>query len=189
MKLREDIIKPLIKNKAVLDLGNSWGDFKELIQANCKKYYGLDLEKGSDYKADLNKPVNIKKKFDVIIAGELIEHIENTGIFLENVNRHLKPDGIFFLTTPNPTSFRFFIYGLIGKEPSFGGHVKYFTLNALTLILGRHFKIKKIGFDHYTTNTPNKHKLSWKIKFFFECLVGDIIPRSSPDIYAVCKLK
>jgi len=160
-----------------------------LIRSHSKEYYGLDIEPGADYKKDLNKPFNLNKKFDVIIAGELIEHLENTGIFLENVKRHLKKEGVFFLTTPNPTSFRFFFYGLFNREPDFGGHVKYFSYDALKLILKRHFKIKEMGFNHYVTNNKNRGKLSWKIKFNTECVIGNIIPRLSPHIYAICKLK
>jgi len=189
MITREEIIKTLVKDKEVLDLGSSWGDFGDFIKQYAEKYHSLDVEKGSDYQQDLNKPFDLERKFDIIVAGELIEHLENRGVFLENVKKHLKDNGIFFLTTPNPTSFRFFVYGLINREPDFEGHIKYFTYDALKLILEKYFRVEKMGFNHYTTNNPNKHKLSWKIKFFIECLIGDIIQRLSPDIYAICKLR
>lgn len=39
--------------------------------------------------------------FDTIVAGELIEHLENPGAFLEGVARALKPTGRLVLSTPN----------------------------------------------------------------------------------------
>lgn len=39
--------------------------------------------------------------FDVAIAVEVLEHVENDRQFVENVYRVLKPEGYFILTTPN----------------------------------------------------------------------------------------
>lgn len=189
MKTREEIIIPLIKDKKILDLGNSWGDFKELIRSNCLNYSGLDVESGADFQEDLNKSFDLKESFDVIIAGELIEHIANTEVFLNNVKRHLKEGGLFFLTTPNPTSFRFFFYALFNKEPEYGGHIKYFTKDSLVLLLEDFFNLKKIGFTCNVTNNKNRGKLSWLIKFHVEKLIGNVVPRLSPNIYCVCELK
>jgi len=189
LRTREELLLKHIKNKNVLDLGNSWGDFKELIQLHASSYKGLDIEKGAYYQKDLNKKFDLKKKFDVIVAGEFIEHLENTGTFLKNVGRHLKKNGVFFLTTPNPTSSRFFIYGLMDREPEFGGHLNYFTKDALHLLLSQHFSKVKVGFTNNTTNIKNKDRASWKLNFHTECFIGDIIPRPSPHIYAICRKK
>ncbi|MDD3175234.1 MAG: class I SAM-dependent methyltransferase [Candidatus Nanoarchaeia archaeon] len=188
MKTREELVIPLIKNKSVLDLSNSWGDFKDLINKFAKSYEGVDIEKGTTYTADLNEPLNLKKTYEVIVAGELIEHIENTGIFLENVKKHLNSKGLFFLSTPNSTSFRFGFYAFFGKEPEYSEHIKYFSKDSLKLILSRYFKVKKIGFCNLTTNIANQG-LIWKIKFRIENGIGNIIPRYSPNLYVICELK
>ena len=189
MKTREEIIIKLVKNKKVLDLGNSWGDFKDLIKSQASSYKGLDIEKGTDYCYDLNKPFKLKEKFDVIVSGELIEHIENIGIFLDNIKNVMHKNSYFVLTTPNPTSFRFIFYGLFGKEPAFGGHIKYFTPDSLKLLLNRYFKIVKIGFCNNTTNIKGKDSIVWKIKYNTENIIGNIVKRYSPHIYAICKRK
>jgi 2-polyprenyl-3-methyl-5-hydroxy-6-metoxy-1,4-benzoquinol methylase len=46
--------------------------------------------------------------FEVIVAGDVIEHMSNPGLFLDNCRRHLEPGGQLILTTPNakwPTVF------------------------------------------------------------------------------------
>lgn len=51
---------------------------------------------------DVSKPVNITEKFDVIVAGDLLEHLTNFEGFFNNCKRLLKPDGTLIITTPNP---------------------------------------------------------------------------------------
>src|SRR2546425_668510 len=42
------------------------------------------------------------EKFDSIVAGELIEHLANPGMFLKSARARLRPDSQLILTTPNP---------------------------------------------------------------------------------------
>lgn len=46
--------------------------------------------------------MDLGRKFDTIVAGEIIEHLENPGAFLRNMRKHVKPDGVIIITTPNP---------------------------------------------------------------------------------------
>ena len=41
------------------------------------------------------------EQYDVIVMSEVLEHVTNTKASLDTVFRHLKPSGIFILTTPN----------------------------------------------------------------------------------------
>lgn len=46
--------------------------------------------------------MDLGETFDVIVAGELIEHLANPGAFLTRARDHLSDTGRLILTTPNP---------------------------------------------------------------------------------------
>lgn len=39
--------------------------------------------------------------FDCVVAVEVLEHVEQDDLFVKEVNRVLKPGGLFLMTTPN----------------------------------------------------------------------------------------
>jgi SAM-dependent methyltransferase len=43
-------------------------------------------------------------RFDLVVSFQVIEHLYNPGAMLDNVRAHLKPGGIFLVTTPNLSS-------------------------------------------------------------------------------------
>ncbi|HOE18438.1 MAG TPA: methyltransferase domain-containing protein [Syntrophorhabdaceae bacterium] len=51
---------------------------------------------------DVTKPLHLSEKFDVIIAGNLIEHLSNFEGFFRNVHDWLAPDGEVLISTANP---------------------------------------------------------------------------------------
>lgn len=52
-------------------------------------------------------------KFDTIVAGEVIEHLANPGLFLQRARWHLNDGGVIVLTTPNPFSIAYFLYAFL----------------------------------------------------------------------------
>lgn len=95
--------------------------------------------------------------FDVVIAGEVIEHMTDPDEFLQEIARVLKPSGHCILTTPNLASWYNRILLLLGYQPhhtdvSFwhnvgklkpiadgaSGHLRVFTLRALKELLAIH---------------------------------------------------
>jgi 2-polyprenyl-3-methyl-5-hydroxy-6-metoxy-1,4-benzoquinol methylase len=61
-------------------------------------------------------------RFDTIVAGELIEHLENPGLFLAGCARLLEPHGRLILSTPNPFSV---FYSLIFLKDGSGRPFHY----------------------------------------------------------------
>lgn len=43
---------------------------------------------------------DLNRRFDVVVAGELLEHVTDAGRFLDCAQRHLKPGGVLLVTTP-----------------------------------------------------------------------------------------
>lgn len=73
--------------------------------------------------------------FQVLIAGELIEHLRNPGQFLDGVARFLTPDGVLVITTPNGLRIGNLIPTLVGVEVVHPNHVTCFTPATLTRLL------------------------------------------------------
>jgi 2-polyprenyl-3-methyl-5-hydroxy-6-metoxy-1,4-benzoquinol methylase len=56
---------------------------------------------------DLNEPLaNHENTFDVVVAAEVIEHLENPRFMVREVFRVLRPGGVVLVTTPNNESWR-----------------------------------------------------------------------------------
>ena len=54
----------------------------------------------------------LQQQFDTIIAGELIEHLANPGLFLQQARKHLAPNGRIVITTPYPFSLAYTLYAI-----------------------------------------------------------------------------
>jgi len=56
-----------------------------------------------------------KKKFDVILNMEIVEHVENVDLFLESSSNLLKKDGLMFVATINKT-LKSYLFAIVGAE-------------------------------------------------------------------------
>jgi len=109
---------------------------------------GLDLYKeGVDYLRKLGYHVDIGdaeqfdlgKRYDVIVAGDLIEHLENLRGFLTSCRAHLRPDGYLLISTPNPWYWPNVVKALIfGKVSNNQEHTLWMCPVTLSQLLARH---------------------------------------------------
>lgn len=95
--------------KTALELGDNW--LHKKIGKVSKTLTGLDIleddarvlnEKGYNIEIGNAEDFNLDRKFDCIVAGDLIEHLSNVGQFLDAVKQHMHGDSVFIVTTPNP---------------------------------------------------------------------------------------
>ncbi len=129
LKDRYDVIRPLLGDGSVLDVGcaSRYGkpdwlhgllakDFSDLvgIDINAATVEKLQAE-GFDARLVDARDFDLGRTFDAVFAGELIEHLDDVRSFLANVRRHLRPGGRLVLTTPNAFYVGNFVY-------RFGGH-------------------------------------------------------------------
>jgi len=84
------------------------------------------------YHENLDEDFNFDNKYDVILAVEVIEHLQNPFHFIKNLNVFLKPGGVIFLSTPSVDSLFDRLWFLYAGHPyyfgekaieSCGGHI------------------------------------------------------------------
>ena len=125
--------------------------------------------------------VSLDETFDVIIGGEVIEHLSNPGSFLDGIKRFLRPDSKLVITTVNAyCAMRFAIYGLRGKrghnEPVHPDHVSYYSYRTLTLLLKRH-QLRLDEFYFYDLGKEHRPFNRW-----FYNVLNDVSVRISPQL-------
>ena len=155
VKDRLEFLKEKVKGKKVIHLGcvdheslmqiyiknNIWAH--KVISDNAEKCIGIDInEEGirllknkylldniyfSDILKEDFKPI-LKEKWDYIILGELIEHIGNPKLFLDNLILRYKHNiNNLIITTPNAFAISNFVNALKGVERINSDHRYYFT--------------------------------------------------------------
>lgn len=110
---RIKILKKYKKKGSLLDFGCGTGWFLE----EAKKHYKVSGVEYSDsirkwLKTKLNissfKDITkIRDKYDIITAFDVIEHVSSPLIFLKNLKKNLKKNGIILIYTPNIDSLGF----------------------------------------------------------------------------------
>jgi SAM-dependent methyltransferase len=92
--------------------------------------------------------MRLNERFDLIVAGELIEHLSNPGLFLERAREHLKEGGRLILTTPNPWDWTRFARAVI-RLPStpIQDHVCWYDKETIRNLANRYgFKVERVEF-------------------------------------------
>lgn len=165
------IWKYLKKNNCkgrILDIGCANGDFSEPLVKKGYDCYGLELmdeaiKESADKGIKVIKGSFIEKfpynnnLFDIVFAGEVIEHTTNDDKFLQEINRVLKPGGLIVLTTPNLVSFGNRLLILFGKLPRFAYAEFHYRIYNQELIKKKirntGFKITKIESSYVLVST------------------------------------
>lgn len=102
-------------NKDLLDIGCGEGYGSYFLSSVAKKVVGIDYDQEiinyaknkyhKDnlifYALDVKELGSLNNRFDIICAFQIIEHIQNTKLFLEYIKSLLHDDGIFICSTPN----------------------------------------------------------------------------------------
>jgi 2-polyprenyl-3-methyl-5-hydroxy-6-metoxy-1,4-benzoquinol methylase len=78
-----------------------------------------------------------QEHFDIILAGEIIEHLANPGRFLQSVTSLMHEKTEFIITTPNAFSFKGFLHAMIREEKVHEDHNYYFSHRVLQQLLAK----------------------------------------------------
>ena len=68
-----------------------------------------------NYLCSSPEKLKIKKKYDVILNMEIIEHVDDIQFFLKSCSKLLKKNGIMFVATINKT-LKSYIFAIVGAE-------------------------------------------------------------------------
>lgn len=70
---------------------------------------------------------HLGRKFDVIVAGDIVEHLNNQDGFLKSCMAHLKDDGMLVISTPNPWFWKHSLLSVLHEEvPNNDEHTAWF---------------------------------------------------------------
>lgn len=75
---------------------------------------------------------------ELVVAGELLEHLDRPGDFLDAAHVLVADGGRLVLTTPNAHALTNVLAGLLGRELVNADHVAWFSWRTLTTLLARH---------------------------------------------------
>jgi 2-polyprenyl-3-methyl-5-hydroxy-6-metoxy-1,4-benzoquinol methylase len=155
------LVEHYCRNKKVLDLGCGHSpEFEEVwkrgkllhqsIHAAGREVVGLDLDEPVVERMrrlgfhvvcdDAENPQNLNGsgQFEAIIAGDIVEHLNNAGAMLAAMKSRLASDGVFVISTPSP--FRWYnpVFAIIGREFNHPHHTAWFSPMTLTTLAERH---------------------------------------------------
>jgi SAM-dependent methyltransferase len=117
---KRELILSMARDKDVLDTGcvqHSWRmsvDNPDWLHAGVREIarscVGVDFladdasklnERGYDIRVGNVLRDEPPGRFDLVVAGDIIEHLDDPGVFLQYVARALRPDGRAVITTPS----------------------------------------------------------------------------------------
>lgn len=132
---RLEIIREFCQGKIVLDIGCVHHDVENADKDAWLHKVVVDVAAdalGVDYleeevatlaqrgykmvAGDVNKPLAIDRQFEVIVVGNLIEHLSNFEGLLDNLRRLLRPDGVVLISTANPFFREQYFYSALKND-------------------------------------------------------------------------
>jgi SAM-dependent methyltransferase len=75
---------------------------------------------------------------EIVVAGEIIEHLDDPGSFLDGLHHLVAPGGQLILTTPNASGLLNGFAAMAGAEINHPDHVILFSWRTLTNLMSRH---------------------------------------------------
>jgi glycosyltransferase involved in cell wall biosynthesis len=181
---RNQAILRLCAGKAVLHLGfvdegllddrlrqESW--LHAMLARVAAKVVGIDIsEQGvrraqqvgyaDCYVADVERLSSAsfpRLDYDIILAADIIEHLDNPGLFLGELHSVTTEKTLVVITTPNALNIKTFFYPLAGVEYVHPDHNLYCSPTTLSTLLEKHgFQVTDMSL-YSNVYKPNKSKL------------------------------
>lgn len=196
----EDVLPKYAGGRKMLDIGSIGHDYRarqkmgtfylDRFRSMADSVLGLDILEGEVERAR-SEGYNVvcanaetylePSAYDIIFAGELIEHVNNAGAFLRACHTNLKPDGVLILTTPNAFSFSRLLQSIIrltNEPPLNDEHTCYYTpLTMKQLVVREGFEVRELYYQNYDYGTGRR--MGFKKKLGLS--LNDVITRGLPQ--------
>lgn len=102
-------------HKTLLDIGCALGHFLDMLRTNFE-VAGMDVSNYAIKKAqtrvkvpfavgNIEERIPFDKKFDIITAIDIVEHLHDPKLALTNIYNHLTPGGLLFFEVPTITNW------------------------------------------------------------------------------------
>ncbi|MFH0970337.1 MAG: methyltransferase domain-containing protein [Candidatus Diapherotrites archaeon] len=173
----------------VLDVGGSAGTLHEDLLKKIPAEYiiSLDIElihtRTNQVIGDGQMMPFKDHVFNSILAGEVLEHVENPRAFIQECWRVLDHNGVLALSTPNKKSW----LNRITHSYEMPLHLSLFDPDSLCKLLDNEgFSIQKMEFFPYTEESSDGARNKW---FFpLRKIVHSLIPDSlREDMIIICR--
>ena len=82
---------------------------------NIAKHHAKKNKLKINYICSSPEKLKIKKKFDVILNMEIVEHVDDINFFINSCSKLLKKNGLMFVATLNKT-LKSYMFAIIGAE-------------------------------------------------------------------------
>ena len=122
---------------------------------------------------------------DLVIAGELLEHLDRAGMVLESCRRMMSPSCRFIITVPNAFSFRSLLHVLRGYEKVAPDHVSYYSYSNVRELAERN------GFEMETVNWYRYSQTRKAIDRCVDVAIAPVLwmwPQLSEGLIAECRV-
>ena len=209
---RSTFVAELAEGKRVLDIGC----VNHTLSTRQAKYWlhGILRERaawlvGLDYEKDQVETLrregfnvvcadatdfNLGAQFDLIVAGEIIEHLTCPGKLLDCARRHLAPQGKLVLTCPNANNMLYFLENcLMGHEQDNTDHTCLFTPTTMSVLLRKcgyrpvsfHFVAENLAYYKGSAGRKVLAYIMWFAQLmagvFRPCLCKNFITVAEPE--------
>ena len=105
----------------VFDIGAGEGAMKQPLEAGTHQWFGFDLEPRGETTRLWDLMYSCPEQEvtpNLVLLLDVIEHLVNPGLALDNIARVLPPNGHLVITTPNPRWSRSRLWALLRGTPA-----------------------------------------------------------------------
>ena len=171
------------EEKTVLDIGAGTGDFLLACEKSGWNVIGIEPNKDARNIA-LKKEIKLHQelkdvsnlKFDVITLWHVLEHVPNLKVYLSQIKKLLKPNGVLVIAVPNYKSYDAIYYKEFWAAFDVPRHLWHFSQNSISKLFKKEslkvFKTLPMKFDSYYVSLLSEKYKNGKMNPFKALWIG-----------------